>query len=207
MPKAGLSHDLVIQTAAQVSDEVGWEKLHLALVADRLSVTLPALYKHIGSLEGLRHDVALLALAELEEALRTAVAQTSGREALYALAHAFRSYERSHPGRYAATVRVPAPNDGEHAAATRAVQRVLYATLEGYGLAGRDAADGVRAVRAVLHGFVALESAGGFGTAQDVDRTFRRLLEALESALGHWAQSSRHGHLLGQELPGPVPEV
>jgi AcrR family transcriptional regulator len=187
LPKAGLSHDLVVREAAQVADDVGWENLTLAVVAQRLGVSMPALYKHIGSLEGLRHDVAVLALMEMADSMTAAVKGTSGQEALFALAQAYRTYGQRHPGRYMATVRAPSWIDAEHSSAARSVLRVAYTTLEGYGLAGRDAADAVRAVRATLHGFVSLEAGGGFGTPADLDRSYRRLVEGLDATLAHWA--------------------
>jgi len=194
MPKAGLSHDLVVQEAAQVSDDVGWENLTLAVVAQRLGVSMPALYKHIGSLEGLRHDVGVLALTELADTMAQAVSSTSGPEALFALAHAYRAYGQRHPGRYLATLRAPSWIDAEHSSAARAVLRVAYATLEGYGLSGREAADAVRAVRATLHGFISLEGSGGFGAPLDLDRSFRRLIEGLDHSLAQWSAAATATH-------------
>ena len=198
MPKAGLSHDLVVREAAQVSDDVGWENLTLNVVAKRLGVSMPALYKHIGSLEGLRHDVAVLALNELASAMNGAVVGIAGQEALFAMARAYRAYGQRHPGRYSASVRAPSWIDAEHSAAARNVLRVAYTTLEAYGLAGRDAADAVRAVRATLHGFVSLETGGGFGIPADLDRSFRRLVDGLDATLTHWVPA---GH-----AAEPVPE-
>ena len=66
MPRAGLSRSVVIAEAAELVDEVGWDRLTMASVADRLGVRLPSLYKHIGSLDELRRGIGLLALSELE---------------------------------------------------------------------------------------------------------------------------------------------
>jgi hypothetical protein len=55
--------------------------------------------------------------------------------------------------------------------------------LRGYGLDGDDLIDATRAVRSAVHGFVALEIAGGFGLPQDVDRSFDRLIEMLDKGL------------------------
>jgi len=41
----------------------------------------------------------------------------------------------------------------------------------------------VRAVRAALHGFVVLELDGGFGLPDDVDQSFRFLVDALIRSL------------------------
>ena len=187
MPRAGLSPAVVAGEAAVVADEVGWEQLTLAAVAERLGVRLPSLYKHVDGLAGLRRDVTVLALGELGGAMSEATVGKAGPDALHAMATAYRAYGVAHPGRYAATVRAPAPGDTEHAAGADAVLRVVLAVLAGYGLNGDDAIDATRALRAGLHGFVVLETGGGFGLPQDVDRSFRRLVAGLDSALGRWS--------------------
>ena len=186
MPRAGLTRERVAEEAAVVADDVGLDRLTLAAVAERLGVRLPSLYKHIDSLDGLRRDVAVRATRELGDAVIEAAVGRSGDDALRALARAYRDYSRRHPGRYAATVRAPSRDDPEHTAAADAVLRVVLAVLAGYGLEGDDAIDGARALRAGLHGFVTLEAAGGFGLPQDVDRSFDRMVGALDSALAGW---------------------
>ena len=46
--------------------------------------------------------------------------------------------------------------------------------------------DAVRMMRAALHGFVSIETAGGFGIPQSVDATFARLVDTLDSAWSTW---------------------
>ena len=62
----------------------------------------------------------------------------------------------------------------------------VFAVLAGYGLDGDDAWTPPGAVHAALHGFVALEAAGGFGMPQDVDRSFAGLVTGLDAALARW---------------------
>ena len=50
----------------------------------------------------------------------------------------------------------------------------------------RAAIDAARALRSALHGFVDLENHGGFGLPVDVDRSFERLVSALERDLQTW---------------------
>ena len=50
-----------------------------------------------------------------------------------------------------------------------------------------DAIDAVRSLRAVMHGFVTLEAAGGFGLPQSVDATYARLIDSLDTVLATWA--------------------
>jgi AcrR family transcriptional regulator len=183
VPRAGLNRERVVDVATTVADEVGFDRLSLAAVAERAGVRLPSLYKHIDSLVGLRRDLTVRALSELAAALAPAVDGRTGDEALRALAGAYRRYAKQHPGRYAATVRAPSPDDTEHVAAADAVLRTVDGVLAGYGLEGDDAVDGARTVRAALHGFVVLEAAGGFGLPRDVSRSFDRLVAVLHDGL------------------------
>jgi AcrR family transcriptional regulator len=186
VPRAGLNRERVVDEATAVADEVGFDRLSLAAVADRTGVRLPSLYKHIESLDGLRRDVTVRALGELAAALAPAVADRTPGEGLRAMADAYRSYARTHPGRYAATVRAPLPGDEAHAAAAATVFRLVNAVLSDYGLHGDDAVDAARTLRAALHGFVVLDASGGFGLPRDVDRSFDRLVTALDAALTDW---------------------
>jgi AcrR family transcriptional regulator len=190
VPRAGLNRERVVDEATAVADAVGFDRLSLAAVAERSGVRLPSLYKHIESLDGLRRDVAVRAVQELAAAVTPAVAGRTGGDALRALAGAYRDYARQHPGRYAATVRAPLPGDEAHAAAAEAVLRVVCAVLAGYGVDGDDAVDAARTVRSALHGFVVLEASGGFGLPRDVDRSFDRLVTALDAALADWPSSA-----------------
>ncbi len=183
MPRAGLSRSVVVATGARIADEAGLDRLTLAAVAQDAGVRLPSLYKHVGGLDDLQRGVAVIALEELAEHLTRAALGRSGPEALRALGDAYRAYAKEHPGRYAATLKAPAPDDAEHAAAAEKVVRVVFAVLEGYGLAGDELVHATRILRSALHGFVALEAVGGFGLPEDVDETFRRLVDGLERLL------------------------
>jgi AcrR family transcriptional regulator len=183
----------VVTAAAELADEVGFDRLTLAALSGGLGVRLPSLYKHIDSLDGLRRDVAVLAVTELGAAIGAAAIGRAGSDALRSVAAAYRDYGRAHPGRYSATVRAPAADDADHTAAAETVLRIVLAVLAGYGLTGEDAIDATRALRAALHGFVTLETGGGFGMPVDVDRSFRRLVDGFDTALRGWADIDRGG--------------
>jgi AcrR family transcriptional regulator len=183
VPRAGLTAGKVIAEAAALADQAGYDKLTLAAVAERTGVRLPSLYKHVASLDALRQGVAALATRELADAMTAAAVGRAGSDALRAIAGAYRDYGRAHPGRYAATVRAPHPDDPGHTAAAGAVLRVVFAVLAGYGITGDDAIDATRALR----GFLALEAGGGFGMPRDIDRSYQRFITAFDTALGNWA--------------------
>ncbi|MGH8774951.1 MAG: TetR-like C-terminal domain-containing protein [Jiangellaceae bacterium] len=189
MPRAGLSTAVVVAEAATVADQVGYDRLTLAAVAQRFGVALPSLYKHVRGLDGLRAELAVLATRELGEALAKAAVGKARGEALRSMAWAHRGYALAHPGRYAATVRATAPDDdraAERLAAADEALAVVFAVLEGYGLGENDVVDAARAARSALHGFTSLESAGGFGLKRDIDRSFEAMIDGMDVALRSW---------------------
>ena len=183
MPRAGLSREVVVTEAAELADEQGYENLTLAALAQRLGVATPSLYKHVKGADDLQRGLTALATRELGGAMGTAAMGRARGDALRAMAAAYRAYAKAHPGRYQATLRAPDPGDAEHAAAAQIMLDTVFAVLAGYGLIGDDAVDATRAVHAAVHGFVSLEATGAFGMPQSIDRSFDRLMDALDAAL------------------------
>src|ERR1700761_6954636 len=137
MPRAGLSRPDVIAAAAELADEVGFQELTMGLLAQRLGVRTPSLYKHVTDLADLRHGVAIQAMGEVGERLRDSLQGRSGRDALTALLTTIRSFATTYPGRYNAAngTRITGPDDPLLAAGTRVVDSIA-AALRGYGIAG-----------------------------------------------------------------------
>ena len=113
MPRAGLSRERVVEEAASVADQVGFDRLTMAAVAERFGVALPSLYKHVGGIDALRRDLAVHGMAVLADTLRDAAVGRVRGDALTAVATAYRQFATDRPGLYAATVRAPAPDDEE----------------------------------------------------------------------------------------------
>jgi AcrR family transcriptional regulator len=180
MARAGLDPAAVVAAAAALADAEGLEAVTLARLAGELGVRTPSLYSHVGGLDDVRRRLAVRGAGALAAALQEAAAGRAGRDALHAVASAYRAYARSHPGSYLASQRAEHVSGDE--AAARAV-RVVGAVLAGYGIEGDDAIHATRAVRAALHGFAALEAGGGFGMPQAVDESFERLVELLDRGL------------------------
>ena len=184
MARAGLTPAVVTLAAADLADAHGWQQLTLAAVAAELGVKQPSLYKHVASLAALRQAVSLLAVRELGDRLGVAVAGRAGPDALTEIAAAYRSYSRGHPGRYSASVVAPHDGDTEHVRASQAVLATLAAVLHGYGITDdQEVLHAIRAMRALLHGFVALESTGGFVLELDLDESFTRMVAGFDTSL------------------------
>jgi AcrR family transcriptional regulator len=201
VPRAGLNTDRVVAEAADLADAAGPDHLTLAALAARLGVRQPSLYKHVASLDALQQLIAQRAKVEFADVLGRVAIGRSRDDALVAMAYAWRAWARDHPGRYQIGQRAPAPGDADHLAVADRVVGVMTAVMAGYGLAGDDAIDAVRAYRSALHGFVSLEASGGFGMPFSVDRSFGRLVHALVRAISSWSDASEPG-LMTASIPG-----
>lgn len=183
MPRAGLDPARVVASAGDLVDREGYDQLNLAAVAAQLGVRVPSLYKHVGGLGDLRARLAVAGMRDLDAALRDAAVGRAGRDALVAVARAYRDYAHSHPGRYTAALRAPDPADEEAGRLTTSLIALLLAVMAGYGLQGDAAVHGVRTLRAALHGFTDLEQAGGFRMPLDLDASFAQLVDVLDAGL------------------------
>src|SRR5947209_12501314 len=132
MARAGLDTDAVVAAAAELADADGLERMTLARLAGNLGVRPPSLYAHVDGLGDLRRRVAARGARQLASELQAAAAGRSHRDALVAVADAYRAYARAHPGTYAALQSAPVQEDSEGVGAAAAVVDVMLAVLRGY---------------------------------------------------------------------------
>lgn len=183
MPRAGLDADRVVAGAAALADEVGTAGVTMSLLAQRLGVRAPSLYKHVASQDELTRRVAVLALGEAADAVGAAAQGRAGRDALAAGARAFRDFVLAHPGRYAATIGLTSTGPDDPLAAAEARLLAGFVTvLRGYGVGPQDT-HALRAVRSLLHGFATLQASQGFQWSTDVDESFEWLIDLVDSGL------------------------
>jgi AcrR family transcriptional regulator len=181
MPRAGLDSEAVVAAAAEMADAAGLDSLRLADLAQRLGVRTPSLYAHVDGLEDLRRRLAARAADELYDRVAAAAAGRSGADALRAVADAYRTYATEHPGSYAAVQRV---RDIRGAPGAERLVALVVAALAAYGFEDDAAVHAARVVRAALHGFVTLETGGGFGIPLERDDSYALLVSVLDAGLG-----------------------
>ena len=184
MPRAGLTGDDVVASAAGLADEIGFQGVTMGLLADRLGIRPPSLYKHVDGLADVQHRLATLAMTELGEVIRDAVQGRAGRDALAALLTAVRGYVSAHPGRYLATTGVgfTGPDDPLLAASTRVISSIA-AVLRGYGITEDKMTHAIRTIRSTIHGFAILEASRGFQWDADPDESFEWMIGFIDRGL------------------------
>ncbi len=184
MPRAGLDPAAVVAAGAALADEVGLTNLTMGLLAERVGVRTPSLYKHVSGQEDLNRRIAVLALREAADAVGGAVQGYAGRDALAAAARAFRTFVVEHPGRYAATIGVePSGPDDPLATEGMRVLGAFTAVLRGYEIAESDLDHALRMLRSLCHGFATLQAANGFQWSADIDESFEWLIAFADRGL------------------------
>jgi AcrR family transcriptional regulator len=174
----------VASAGADLADESGLDQLSMGLLADRLGVRTPSLYKHVDNIADLTHRIGVLAMDELADAIGAAIQGRSRSDALVAAAQTMRRFVNEHPGRYAAgNAARPTGSDDPLVPAARRVLDSLAAALRGYELDGEDQVHALRMLRSVLHGFATLEESGGFMIDTSVDESSDWVISLIDDGL------------------------
>lgn len=186
MAHAGLTPERIVDDACALVDEVGVDGVSMSVLARRAGVRTASLYGHVRSLQDLRVQMALRTLADLADRVAEALAGRSGRDAVAALAGAYRSYAAEHPGRYAAT-RLPLDAATARASAGPRHVALTAAVLRGYRIPDDEHVHAVRLLGATIHGYVELQRVGAFDhSTPDADASWERAVDALDQLLRHW---------------------
>lgn len=183
MPRAGLNREAVVEAASRIAEKHGLDAVTPASLGATLGVKPPSLYKHVDGIDDVRRGLALRGLREAEDRLKRATNGKSREEALLSLARAYRQFAKDRPALYAASLRAARPGERDIASAGEAVLGIVLGAIGSYGVRGNDALHAVRGFRAIIHGFVALDSAGGFRLGLDLDESLARLIRAFAADL------------------------
>jgi AcrR family transcriptional regulator len=176
--KAGITLDDVAEAAASIADREGLEATTLTAVAVELGIKTPSLYNHVSGLAGLRRLLAMHGSHLLYDVFEETIGDRVGVDALRSIAKADREFAVDHPGLYASFLPAPKPDEDPelYEAMAEPVFLVAHVLLD-MGIPPSEAIHLIRALRALLHGFLDLEAKDGFGMPVDIDASFDASVE------------------------------
>ncbi len=177
MPKKRIDLDSVLDEAATVVDNDGRDELSLGRLADGLGVQPSALYNHVDGIDGLRHELAVHATENLADRLRDSLVARSGRDALIALAWAYRDFAHEHPGQFASTLLPPTDSVDALGAEQARIVELFVTVMHSLGLEGDKAVHAARLARSAIHGFVSLEAIDAMTRPVDRTESYERLID------------------------------
>jgi AcrR family transcriptional regulator len=193
-----LNREIVVETAVDMANDAGnYEAVTLVALAKRLHIRMPSLYNHIDSLDDLRQAMAVYGLTRLIYVMKKAVVGLVGEAALLVMADAYRQFAQDHPGIYPLTVGAPEADDPALVVLGQELSQTLLLVFASFGLSGEPAQHATRGYRALLHGFVAMEAAGGYRRPLSREDSFRELLATYLAGLASRWQAGENPAGLG----------
>lgn len=82
MARNSISDELIVETSARLSNEVGLENLSLKMIAEELDIKSPSLYNHISSLDDIKEKLMIYGWKQLGEYAIDSAVGVSGYDAL-----------------------------------------------------------------------------------------------------------------------------
>lgn len=159
---------------------MGWNEFRLSQLAENLGIRTPSLYNHIQDLEDVRREMKRRSLQLLGDRLSLKLKNlNTGSERIFDFLYAYRSFAKSHPQFYPLTI-----ESTEFDPELKPLgDRILAICMEVFRFPTLDetAVHKIRILRSVLHGFIVLEEAGGFGRKESIEESFKKITESLES--------------------------
>ncbi|TGM74129.1 TetR/AcrR family transcriptional regulator [Leptospira mtsangambouensis] len=182
-PKKGqtqITREFVLDSAWDLVMDQGLSEFRLAGLAENLGIRTPSLYNHIRDLEDVRREMKRRSLQILGDRLSLkSKTSNGGSEGISEFLNTYRSFAKSHPHVYPLTIE-STESDPE---LKPMGDRILETCMEVFQFQALDetAVHRIRILRSLLHGFIVLEEAGGFGRKESIEDSFKKITESLES--------------------------
>jgi hypothetical protein len=161
----------------------------LRIAADLAADIESHLSEKTTTLPEVRRLLAVKGYRELRARLELEVGNTTGNDAIRAMALAMRAFAHDRPGLSAATFRTSMTDSPEWRREGQLLGAAALKVFDSAGLRGEPAIEALRMLRALVRGFVLHEMSGSFLEEVDYDRSyglavgvFVRGLDALRSA-------------------------
>lgn len=107
MAGKGLNTDRIVEAAAELIAEKGFDQFSLRELADRLGVKTASLYNHISSLSELTSNIGQLAFERMAGQLYSGTEWESSFDMLYHIAMGYRRFAKENPELYKTIVKIP----------------------------------------------------------------------------------------------------
>lgn len=179
MSRKGLSTDIIIEAAAEIISEKGFDKFSLRELADKLGVKAASLYNHINNLSELTSNIGQLTLKKMSEQLYEGLEGKSPKDMIYHIAVSYRKFAKENPELYKTIIKIPTTGNLELIEEGQNIVHKIYPILKSYGLSEKEIIHFSRAIRSSMHGFITLEEAGFFSNEIDIDESYSKMIQSV----------------------------
>ena len=188
MPRQGLDKETVVENAAILADTVEYSNVTLKLLAEKMNIKSPSLYKHIDGLDSLNKQLMLYGYKLLEIAIVDKVMGKSGDDAVRAMCDAYYELAINRPGVFEAMQRYNRYADEECRQATQAIYKITSQIFSVYNLDRTQMLHLVRTFRGFLQGFLTLTITNAFGSPLDIKESFDMSVDILIVGISNYTK-------------------
>jgi hypothetical protein len=179
--KNEITIELIAQTAGEIADKIGLEKLSLKEVAEKLGIRSPSLIFHVKNLNGLKRLLGQYTTRILASELLRIGFGKSGFDAVAAVGNAVIHFAVEHPGMYESVqwmiVDYISDNNKElDYTAFKQVTDLFYGVFKDMRLSDIEISHIIRGLRSLTHGFATIAGHKGFGYSSDAKESFEYCL-------------------------------
>lgn len=183
MSKNNISNELIIETAALISNKVGLENLSLKMIAEELNIKSPSLYNHVSSLENIKEKLMIYGWKQIEEKMIDSAVGVSGYDAIKNMCYAFYNYATNNKGIFTAMLWYNKYENVEKKNTTKKLFDMLFKIMKSLNISEDNINHIIRTLRAFLEGFSLLVNNNAFGNPISVKKSFDLSLEIIMSGI------------------------
>lgn len=162
MPRKGLKKETIVDYAIELIEKQGNRAFSLNELARKLEIKPASLYNHFENMEELTGAVGYRIAGMIKQAELNAIADKSGDSALFALCNAYRTFAQEHIDLYKVIMGMQKDKNACTEASCGEMIEPILKVLSDYNITEYEKMHWQRILRAVMHGFITHEYAGGF---------------------------------------------
>lgn len=172
MSRIGLTKDIILESAMEIVDSTGAEKLTLKTLADKLEVRSPSLYNHFNNLSDILSSLILYGWKQLENTIIKAAIGKSKDDAIKSMCAAYLDFSIAHIGLSEIMQSYNQHKSKEAEDVTRGLIATMRQVLSAYNLSIDKEVHIIRVFRSFLQGYVYLVQHDSFGTVVSIKDSF-----------------------------------
>ena len=183
MSKNNINDNLIIETSAKLSNEVGLENLSLKMIAEELKIKSPSLYNHISSLADIKEKLMIYGWKQMENKMIDSAVGVTGYEALKNMCYAFYDYTTNNKGVFTAMLWYNKYESIEKNNSTTRLFNMLFKIMKSLDISDNNINHTIRTLRSFLEGFSLLVNNNAFGNPISIEKSFEISLEIIMNGI------------------------
>ena len=176
---AKIDKQTIVQTAANLANKEGLNKVTLKDLAQILNIRPPSLYNHVNGLGDLYDCLMLYGWKQLGDVVAMAAVGKSGDDAARAMCRAYYDFTIKNPGVFEAMMWYNQGSSSEAEQASKDLAKLTALVLSAYNLNDDEKIHASRMFRSFLQGFSSLVNVNSFADPVSVESSFDFGVEVL----------------------------